>query len=283
MLIVEGVSKSFSGHVALRDVSLEARQQKIFGLLGPNGAGKSTLIRIINSIILPDAGRVLWRGRPLDISRSALIGYLPEERGLYRKMKVGEQAVYLARLKGLSYAEARKRLEWWFARFDMLGWWDKRVEELSKGMAQRLQFVTTVVHDPELLIFDEPFSGFDPVNAERLKEEILGLRDRGATIIFSSHNMDSVERLCDDVALIDNGRVVLSGSVAEIRRSHSSGGYELKTRKEGVVTQCMITKDEVRDRLARAEAEGAELVSLQEQLPTMNEIFINTVNRDKAQ
>ena len=217
MLEVRNVTKRYSAHLALDRVSLRVPKGQIFGLLGPNGAGKTTLIRIINRITVPDSGEVFFDGhlsRPEDVAR---IGYLPEERGLYKKMKVGDEALYLAQLKGLSAREARTRLQEWFERFDILSWWNRRVEELSKGMQQKLQFIITVVHRPDLLIFDEPFSGFDPVNAELLKQEILALKEQGHTIIFSTHNMASVEELCDHIALINHAQVVLSGSVRDVR------------------------------------------------------------------
>ena len=206
LLSVRGVSKRFAAHTALDNVSIEVPRGRIFGLLGPNGAGKTTLIRIINHITLPDTGEVLFDGKPLSQEDVAYIGYLPEERGLYRKMKVGEQALYLAQLKGLNKAEAKERLKFWFDRLDIGDWWNKKVQELSKGMAQKIQFLVTVLHNPKLLIFDEPFSGFDPINANVIKDEILYLRDQGATIIFSTHRMESVEELCDHIALINTLR-----------------------------------------------------------------------------
>ena len=230
LLRVEHVSKHYSGHTALDDVSLDIPRGSVYGLLGPNGAGKTTLIRIINRITAPDEGRVLFDGRPLASADVQRIGYLPEERGLYKKMKVGEQALFFARLKGLSRAEAVRRLRVWFDRFDIASWWNRRVEELSKGMAQKVQFIVTVLHEPELLIFDEPFSGFDPINANLLKEEILGLRDRGATVIFSTHNMSSVEEVCDHITLIDRSRNILSGAVDEIRRRHGQNLFRLEYR-----------------------------------------------------
>ena len=229
LLRVEHVSKHYSGHTALDDVSLDIPRGSVYGLLGPNGAGKTTLIRIVNRITAPDEGRVLFDGRPLASADVQRIGYLPEERGLYKKMKVGEQALFFARLKGLSRAEAVRRLRVWFDRFDIASWWNRRVEELSKGMAQKVQFIVTVLHEPELLIFDEPFSGFDPINANLLKEEILGLRDRGATVIFSTHNMASVEEICDDIALINHSEVVLKGDMRQIKEAHRTGLYELQT------------------------------------------------------
>ena len=211
------VVKQYANHLALNMVSIQVPQGKVFGLLGPNGAGKTTLIRIINRITAPDSGSVLFNGRPSMQEDIFKIGYLPEERGLYKKMKVGEQALYLAQLKGLDYFEAKKRLTHWFEKFEIMPWWNKKVEELSKGMQQKVQFVITVIHNPELLIFDEPFSGFDPVNADLLKKEILELKDAGHTIIFSTHNMSSVEEICDEIALIDHAQVVLSGHVSEVR------------------------------------------------------------------
>lgn len=227
MIEVQHVSKHYRGHTALDDVSLHIERGRVFGLLGPNGAGKTTLIRMINYITRPDSGEILLEGKPLKASDVSRIGYLPEERGLYRKMEVGEQAIFLARLKGLSRAEAKRRLTLWFEKLDIMPWWGKRVEELSKGMQQKVQFVCTVLHEPELLIFDEPFSGFDPVNAELLKQEILALMEQGSTLIFSTHNMQSVEEICDDIALINRSRLVLSGSVADVRAAHRKPFYRL--------------------------------------------------------
>lgn len=226
MLQINNISKTFGGHQALRDVTLRVRRGTVFGLLGPNGAGKTTLIRIINRIIAADSGSVLFDGRPMADADVADVGYLPEERGLYKKMRVGEQAIYLARLKGLGRPAAEQRLHEWFDRLGIDGWWDRPVEELSKGMQQKVQFVTTVLHNPRLLIFDEPFSGFDPVNADLLKREMLRLKSLGTTIIFSTHNMPSAEELCDDIALVNNSQVVLSGSLADIRAAHSGKGLD---------------------------------------------------------
>ena len=222
-LEAQHIVKRYARHLALDDVSIAVPQGSVFGLMGPNGAGKTTLIRIINRITAPDSGEILFEGRrfvPTDVAR---IGYLPEERGLYRKMKVGEQAIYLARLKGIDKATARKRLTEWFEKFDIMPWWNRKVEELSKGMQQKIQFVCTVIHEPDLLIFDEPFSGFDPVNAELLKREILTLRDQGRTIIFSTHNMQSVEEVCDECALFNKSHVVLQGNVSEVRQRFAQG------------------------------------------------------------
>ncbi len=224
---IQHVSKSFGEKVALSDVSLDIPEGKIFGLLGPNGAGKTTLIRIINRITIPNGGVVLFNGNPISDEDVVKIGYLPEERGLYRKMKVGEQALYLAQLKGMTNRDATKELKKWFQRFGIEDWWYKKVEELSKGMAQKVQFITTVVHKPSLMILDEPFSGFDPVNAELIREEILRLKDEGATIILSTHNMESVEELCDEIALINHSRLVITGNVDEIRHKYGNNNIEL--------------------------------------------------------
>ncbi len=220
-LEIENITKSFGSYKALDGVSLQVPRGTVFGLLGPNGAGKTTLIRIINHIIDPDGGRLIFDGHEMTPSDVLQIGYLPEERGLYKKMKVGEQAVYLARLKGLDKATAEHRLHEWFNRLEIDSWWNRRVEELSKGMQQKVQFVVTVLHEPKLLIFDEPFSGFDPVNADLLKREMLRLKDQGATIIFSTHNMPSAEELCDQIALINHAQVVLSGPLSEIQKAHN--------------------------------------------------------------
>lgn len=220
MLEINNITKTFGNYRALNDVTLHIRQGKVFGLLGPNGAGKSTLIRIVNHIIRPDSGELFFNGHPMTDADVVQIGYLPEERGLYKKMKVGEQAIYLARLKGLDKVTAEKRLHQWFDRLEIDGWWNRKVEELSKGMQQKVQFVVTVLHEPQLLIFDEPFSGFDPVNADILKREMLRLKEQGTTIIFSTHNMPSAEELCDEIALINHSEVVLSGSLSDIKAQH---------------------------------------------------------------
>lgn len=300
-LIVDNVTKQYAGHTALNGVSISVPRGSVFGLLGPNGAGKTTLIRIINAITAPDSGSVLFDGEPLVQAHTARIGYLPEERGLYKKMKVGEQAIYLCRLKGLSKNDAMERLKYWFRKFEIENWWNRRVEELSKGMAQKVQFITTVLHEPELLIFDEPFSGFDPVNAELIKQEILGLRDRGATVIFSTHNMDSVERLCENIALINNSKVVLSGCVADIRNAHRTGRYSITLRRnptdDSIVAPADITfvSQSVKHDMLTVEfrnngscssvgswlsyfATYGEIVRFEEVLPTMNDIFISTVS-----
>ena len=302
MLEVRNVTKRYSAHLALDRVSLRVPKGQIFGLLGPNGAGKTTLIRIINRITVPDSGEVFFDGhlsRPEDVAR---IGYLPEERGLYKKMKVGDEALYLAQLKGLSAREARTRLQEWFERFDILSWWNHRVEELSKGMQQKLQFIIiTVVHRPDLLIFDEPFSGFDPVNAELLKQEILTLKEQGHTIIFSTHNMASVEELCDHIALINHAQVVLSGSVRDVREQFKDNRYRVAIQRsaeevspintlfqveeqvvEGDICRLVLQKNpSVRNaELLSALASRYEILSFEEIIPSMHEIFIRTVSSE---
>lgn len=238
LLVANQVSKSFGDFRALNDVSIEVPKGSVFGLLGPNGAGKTTLIRIINQITMPDSGSVLLDGEPLQPHHIQNIGYLPEERGLYKTMKVGEQALYLAQLKGLSKTEAKKRLKYWFERLEIGDWWNKKIQELSKGMAQKIQFVVTVLHEPKLLIFDEPFSGFDPINANLIKDEILKLRDDGATVIFSTHRMESVEEMCDHIALIHKSNKILDGKLLDIKRAYKSNTFEvgLVTDRKSEVT-----------------------------------------------
>ena len=274
------VSKSFGEKVAIEDINLDIPEGKIFGLLGPNGAGKTTLIRIINRITIPNSGEVLFKGSPITQSDVEKIGYMPEERGLYRKMKVGEQAVYLARLKGMSTADARVALKDWFVRFGIENWWDKKVEELSKGMAQKLQFITTVVHKPSLMILDEPFSGFDPVNAELIRKEILRLRDEGATIILSTHNMESVEELCDNIALINKSHLVITGGVEEIRRKYGNDNVELVyTDEEGRHTEVLPRQKDGASTLATYIGKGVQINSYSELMPRMNDIFIKLVTQ----
>ncbi len=260
ILTTDKVCKRFDKHTALDQVSISVGSGRIFGLLGPNGAGKTTLIRIINRITAPDSGEVIFDGHPLAPDDVRNIGYLPEERGLYKKMKVGEQAIYLAQLKGMSARDARKRLTEWFEKFDIMPWWNKKLEELSKGMQQKVQFIITILHEPKLMIFDEPFSGFDPVNAELLKTEILRLRDAGHTIIYSTHNMASVEDVCDDIALINNSRLVLSGSVEEVKHRFADGRYEVHA----------VTHEEQ----ARSLAESIPGATIRPILPSMNDIFL---------
>ena len=272
------VSKSFGPKVALDHVSLNIPEGKIFGLLGPNGAGKTTLIRIINRITIPNGGEVLFKGKPITQEDVEKIGYMPEERGLYRKMKVGDQALYLAQLKGLSWKEASTELKKWFVRFGIQSWWDKKVEELSKGMAQKVQFITTVVHKPSLRILDEPFSGFDPVNAELIRKEILRLKDEGATIILSTHNMESVEELCDEIALINKSRLVITGGTDDIRRKYGNNNIELVyTDDEGRHTEVLPKDTDGVSTLRAFMDKGVEINSYRELMPRMNDIFIKLV------
>ena len=300
ILRVENVTKRYSGHTALDDVSLDIPQGSIYGLLGPNGAGKTTLIRIINRITAPDSGKVYLAGHEIEPADVEKIGYLPEERGLYKKMKVGEQAIYFAMLKGLSRREATPRLKDWFVRFDIKEWWNRKVEELSKGMAQKVQFIVTVLHEPRLLILDEPFSGFDPINANIIKDEILRLRDGGATIIFSTHNMSSVEELCDHITLINRSRNILSGEVNEIRHRHGNNIFQVDFRGDRTslikvldgravvmdgaeddsiyesVKLHVPTDEEVRGVIELINSQ-VEMRSFREIIPSMNDIFIKAV------
>ncbi len=290
------IVKRYAAHTALNDVSISVPRGKVFGLLGPNGAGKTTLIRIINRITAPDSGEVLFDGHTFSADDVMRIGYLPEERGLYKKMKVGEQAIYLAQLKGLPKGEAIVRLKTWFEKFGIMPWWNKKLEELSKGMQQKVQFIITVLHEPPLLIFDEPFSGFDPVNAEMLKNEILALRDKGHTVIFSTHNMASVEEVCDEIALINHSQVVLSGGVHSIKERFRTGVYEVTSRDATLHNTPNIftinahtqhaglhhytlskTADADNSQLFAAVAAQISLRSISEQMPTMQEIFLQTV------
>ena len=297
----KNVSKAFGEKVALDNVSVEIPKGQIFGLLGPNGAGKTTLIRIINRITIPNSGTVLFDGRPITQDDVEKIGYLPEERGLYRKMKVGEQAMYFAQLKGMSYREAQDELKKWFVRFGIESWWNKKVEELSKGMAQKVQFITTVVHKPKLLILDEPFSGFDPVNAQVIREEILRLKEEGSTIILSTHNMESVEELCDSIALINKSHVVITGGVDEIRRKYGNNNVELiytsETALKAVPGLFDVLSDQddmgrhtavlyiangstTNDVLTAVIAQGLAVNSFKELVPRMNDIFIKLVTEE---
>ena len=296
------VCKSFGEKIALDHVSVEIPKGKIFGLLGPNGAGKTTLIRIINRITIPNSGEVTFNGRPITQDDVEKIGYLPEERGLYRKMKVGEQAMYFAQLKGMSAREAAVELKKWFVRFGIESWWNKKVEELSKGMAQKVQFITTVVHKPSLLILDEPFSGFDPVNAQIIREEILRLKDEGATILLSTHNMESVEELCDNIALINKSHVVITGGVDEIRRKYGNNNVELIYTSDeavqsvpGLYTVLSDNDDAGRHTavlsleagsngnavLAELLSKGITINSFKELVPRMNDIFIKLVTEEE--
>ena len=298
----KNVSKAFGEKVALDNVSVDIPKGQIFGLLGPNGAGKTTLIRIINRITIPNSGTVFFDGRPITQDDVEKIGYLPEERGLYRKMKVGEQAMYFAQLKGMSYREAQDELKKWFIRFGIESWWNKKVEELSKGMAQKVQFITTVDHKPKLLILDEPFSGFDPVNAQVIREEILRLKEEGSTIILSTHNMESVEELCDSIALINKSHVVITGGVDEIRRKYGNNNVELIYTSEASlkavpgVFDVLSDQDDMgrhtsvlsiengattNDVLAEVMKQGLTVNSFKELVPRMNDIFIKLVTEEE--
>ena len=292
----KNVTKQYGDQLALDNVSISVPEQCIYGLLGPNVAGKTTLIRIINQITGPDTGELFLNGKKLMPSDVQLIGYLPEERGLYKKMKVGEQALYFAQLKGLSKAEAMKRLKYWFKKLDIIDWWGKKVEELSKGMQQKVQFVTTVLHEPKLLIFDEPFTGFDPLNTKIIKNEILFLRERGATIIFSTHNMESVEELCDNITLIDKAKTILEGSVNEIRSKWAANEYDLvfdgdvkiegnghysilKQQKDNdkSIFRLKTTTDINTNEILQTAIKSGNIISFNPALPSMNEIFIRVV------
>jgi len=302
ILRIENVTKNYIGHRALDDVSMEVPHGSIYGLLGPNGAGKTTLIRVINHMTVTDAGKVWFEDHEITDQDIFNIGYMPEERGLYKKMKVGEQAIFMARMHGMSRIEAIRRLKEWFSRLNIADWWDKKVEDLSKGMAQKVQFIITVVHEPKLLIFDEPFSGFDPINQDLLKQEILGLRDRGATVIFSTHNMESVEEICDDITLINKSRNILSGPVNEIRRKAGGNTFQvifsgdeeefcsfikdkadLIGESQGVIggynqQKIHIPNDSDIRPIIGAINERFNLRSFQEIIPSMNDIFIRAVN-----
>ena len=284
LIDIRGVSKTFGPKVALDNVSLEIPEGKIFGLLGPNGAGKTTLIRIINRITIPSSGEVYFKDRPITQQDVEKIGYMPEERGLYRKMKVGDQAMYLARLKGMSESQAKEALKEWFIRFGIQDWWNKKVEELSKGMAQKLQFITTVVHKPALLILDEPFSGFDPVNADIVRKEILRLKDEGATIILSTHNMESVEELCDSIALINKAHLVITGELEEIRRKYGNNNVELVyTDEDGRHMEVLEVEKDNNTTLRKILDRGVTVNSYHELMPRMNDIFIKLVTEQEAE
>lgn len=305
LLVVENVTKKYGNYTALKDVSIEVPQGEIFGLLGPNGAGKTSLIRIINQITYPDQGRILLNNEPLQAKHISVIGYLPEERGLYKSMKVGEQVLYLAQLKGLSKSEAKKKLKYWFERLDISDWWNKKVQELSKGMAQKVQFVVTVLHEPQLLIFDEPFSGFDPINANLIKDEILELKKKGATVIFSTHRMESVEELCDHIALINKSKKILDGKLIDVKREYKNNTYEIGLE----VDNKEILKKELSERFSVSDANfkslgdelkltvhlnnattsndllnyitgKANVTHFVEVIPSVNDIFIKAVKND---
>lgn len=298
MISIKEVTKKYADHLALDRMCIDIPERCIYGLLGPNGAGKTTLIRILNQITAPDSGEVRINGEVLCQKHIAHIGYLPEERGLYKQMKVGEQAIYLAQLKGVDKNTAQQRLKWWFDKFEIGNWWDKKVEELSKGMQQKVQFITTVIHEPEILIFDEPFSGFDPINANLLKESILELRDRGTTIMLSTHNMASVEELCDSITLINNGKSILQGKVTDIKRQHDTQRREIVLRTNDKASVLVLADTYINIKAEETEIENemkltfennsandiirrlldlGELVSFKEVLPSMNDIFIQEV------
>ena len=300
LLQANAIVKEYAAHKALDEVSITVNESSVFGLLGPNGAGKTTLIRIINQITAPDSGELLFENRSMSHDDIYRIGYLPEERGLYKKMKVGEQALYFARLKGLSRGDALKNLKHWFEKFEIQAWWDKKVEELSKGMQQKVQFITTVIHKPRLLIFDEPFSGFDPINANLLKNEILNLRNQGATIIFSTHNMASVEEICDHIALINRSKKILDGPIQQIRENYKSNKFEIQYQGDfkHVLNQLekdfdILEHDETNNKfnqliiqhknsipnneLLQFLMKEVEIVGFRELIPSMNEVFIKVV------
>ncbi|WP_299184567.1 ABC transporter ATP-binding protein [uncultured Aquimarina sp.] len=306
LLEVQQASKQFGDFIALNDVSIKVPKGSIFGLLGPNGAGKTTLIRIINQITLPDTGSVFLDGEPLQPHHVKDIGYLPEERGLYKSMKVGEQALYLAQLKGLSKKDAKERLKYWFDKFDISHWWDKKIQELSKGMAQKVQFIVTVLHRPKLLIFDEPFSGFDPINANVIKDEILQLRDEGATVIFSTHRMESVEELCDHIALINKSNKILEGKVSDIKKEYKSNTFEVgllsdnnlelqkdlqtkfvtepadfKTIEDQLKLKISLDNNTSSNDLLKYLSEKGQVVRFNEVIPSVNEIFIKTITENE--
>ena len=306
LLSIDSVSKHFGDYKALNDVSVDIPKGSIFGLLGPNGAGKTTLIRIINQISIPDTGKVLFDGENLSQKHISSIGYLPEERGLYKSMKVGEQALYLAQLKGMSRADAKKQLKYWFDKFEIGEWWDKKIVELSKGMAQKVQFIVTVLHKPSLLIFDEPFSGFDPINANIIKDEILKLRNDGSTVIFSTHRMESVEELCDHIALIHKSNKVLDGNLNDIKRQYKTNTFEvgLVCSEQRVIKQLISAKfnsvdasfrslgkelklnislkrNQTSNELLNFLSSNAEVNHFMEVIPSANDIFIQTINNQK--
>ncbi len=304
ILEVKNINKNYGHYQALKDVSLHIPEKSIFGLLGPNGAGKTSLIRIINQITGPDSGEVFFCGEKLAPKHVDLIGYLPEERGLYKKMSVGEQVMYLAQLKGLKKNIAKEKLNHWFKKFEIESWWDKKIEELSKGMQQKVQFIVTVLHEPKLLILDEPFSGFDPINAQLIKNEILELREKGSTIIFSTHNMGSVEELCDNIALINKSEKILDGTVNDIRKAHRSNTYHiifkgnllgftnalwagaeiLEKKSSGDIHTLTVKllRQTTPNAILEAVLQNAEIISFHEIVPSMNDIFISVVENKPA-
>ncbi len=291
LLIVKDVVKQYGDYTALTNANISVPKGSIYGLLGPNGAGKTTLMRIINQITAPDSGEVIFNGEKLQKKHIADIGYMPEERGLYKKMKVGEQALYLAQLKGMSYNQALEKLKYWFEKLEILNWWNKTVEELSKGMAQKIQFVVTVIHEPKLLIFDEPFSGFDPINAAIIRKEIVNLSQKGTTIIFSTHRMESVEEICNHIALINNSKTILEGTIKSIKQQFTNNNYEIITKKSKLEntdlyevisseknTFNIVLKENVsgKDALNYINS-NYEVISFKKESPSMEEIFIKAV------
>jgi len=292
IFIAKDVVKEYGNYIALNKVSITVPKGSIYGLLGPNGAGKTTLMRIINQITAPDSGTLIFDGAPLSKHHISDIGYLPEERGLYKKMKVGEQALYLAQLKGMSYDKALEKLKFWFEKLDILSWWNKKVEELSKGMAQKIQFVVTVIHEPKLLIFDEPFSGFDPINAAIIRKEILELREKGTTIIFSTHRMESVEEICDHIALINKAQTILEGPIEEIKKQFANNSYEVITTDKvlsendyfSIISQkesnysLLLKEGKTQQEALQSIIQQTEIISFRKEIPSMEEIFIKAIN-----
>ena len=292
IFIAKDVVKEYGDYIALNKVSITVPKGSIYGLLGPNGAGKTTLMRIINQITAPDSGSLIFDGAPLSKHHISDIGYLPEERGLYKKMKVGEQALYLAQLKGMSYDEALEKLKFWFEKLDILSWWNKKVEELSKGMAQKIQFVVTVIHEPKLLIFDEPFSGFDPINAAIIRKEILELSQKGTTIIFSTHRMESVEEICDHIALINKAQTILEGPIEKIKNQFANNSYEVITIDRvlnendyfSIISQkennysLLLKEGKTQQEALQSIIQQTEIISFRKEIPSMEEIFIKAIN-----
>ncbi len=304
ILDIQSVTKNYASHCALDNISISIPEQSVYGLLGPNGAGKTSLIRIITQITAPDNGQILYKGKPLERDHAMKMGYLPEERGLYKKMEVGEQAIYLARLKGMSKHDAIKKLKYWFEKYEIQGWWKKKIEELSKGMAQKVQFIITVMHEPELLILDEPFTGFDPINAELIKNELISLRSKGTTIVLSTHRMESVEELCSHIALINNSHVILEGSVKDVRKQFRSNMYEIRyhgnrisfTNALWAGFELIDLKEDADHNTARVQMLNnhspndllsvllphVNILGLNEVVPSINDIFIKVINDSQA-
>ena len=293
LLLARNIIKQYENHLALDDVSISIPKGSIYGLLGPNGAGKSTLMKIINQITAPDSGEIFFDGEPLQRKHITRIGYLPEERGLYKKMKVGEQSLYLAQLKGMSKKDASEKLKYWFEKLDILKWWNKKVEELSKGMAQKIQFAVTVIHQPDLLIFDEPFSGFDPVNTSIIRNEILELKKQGISIIFSTHRMESVEEICDEITLINNGKSILQGEINSIKNDFKNNTYEFECSSENLVLEDFIDVKQHKNKYSVVIPNGksskdlineilkyTDILSFKEKIPSMEEIFIKKVHNN---